>query len=69
MLNSTHKTEKKAEKRGGKAGKVLLKLMNNAAYGKTMENVRNRFDMRFVNSGKDFLKWTSKNNLHVTENI
>ena len=69
MLNSTHKTEKKAEKRGSKAGKVLHKLMNNAAYGKTMENVKNRFHMRFVNSGKDFLKWTSKNNLHFTENI
>ena len=28
-------------------------------YGKTMENLRNRIDVRLVSNGKDHLKWTS----------
>ena len=34
--------------------------MNNAVYGKTMENLRNRIDVELINNEKDYLKWTSK---------
>ena len=32
--------------------------MNNAIYKKTMENLRNRIDVRLVNNKKDYLKFT-----------
>ena len=34
--------------------------MNNAIYGKTMENLRNRIDVKLVSNKKEYLKWTSK---------
>ena len=34
--------------------------MNNAVYGKTMKNIRNRIDVKVVSNEKDYLKWTSK---------
>ena len=34
--------------------------MSNTGYGKTMENVRNRIDVRLVNIKNTCLKWTSK---------
>ena len=34
--------------------------MINSVYGKTMENLRKRINMRLVNNAEDFLKYTSK---------
>ena len=34
--------------------------MINSVYGKTMENLRKRINVRFVNNEKDFLNYTSK---------
>ena len=34
--------------------------MINSVYGKTMENLRKRINVRFVNNKKDFLKYTSR---------
>ena len=40
--------------------KDFFKLMINSVYGKTMENLRKRIHVRFVNNVKDFLEYTSK---------
>ena len=40
--------------------KDFFKLMINSFYGKTMENLRRRINVRLVNNAKDFLKYTSK---------
>ena len=40
--------------------KDFLKLMINSAYGKTIENLRKRINVRLVNNAKDFLKYTSR---------
>ena len=34
--------------------------MNNAIYGKTVKNLRNRIDVKLVNNEKDYLKYASK---------
>ena len=34
--------------------------MSNSAYGKTMENLQKRINVRLVNNEKDFLKYTSR---------
>ena len=39
--------------------KSLFKLMNNSAYGKTMQNLRKRSNVRLVNNAKDYLKYVS----------
>ena len=40
--------------------KDFFKLLINSVYGKTMENLRKRMNVRLVNNGKDFLKYTSR---------
>ena len=39
------------------ADKNLFKLLNNAVYGKTMENMRKRMKIRIIKTPKDFLKY------------
>ena len=34
--------------------------MNNSVYGKTMENLRERMEIRVVRNSQDFIKYTSK---------
>ena len=48
------------KKKENKDGKQLYNLMNNAIYGKAMENLRNRIDVKLVNKEKDDLKCTLK---------
>ena len=49
-----------AEKHGRKNRKALYRLMSNVLYGETMENLRNRIDVRLVSNKRDYIKWTSK---------
>ena len=39
---------------------MLIMLMNSAIYRKTMENSRNRIDVKLVNNEKDYLKFTAR---------
>ena len=59
MLNSTQK-ENRSRQKGDKDEKALYKLINNAVYGKTIEKLRNRINIKLIRNKKDYLKWTFK---------
>ena len=48
--------------------KDFFKLMINSVYGKTMENLRKRINVRIINNEKYFLKYTSRPT-HITHKI
>ena len=51
----------KKEKNAAKSfEKDLFKLIINSVYGKTMEHLQKRINVRLVTNKKDFLKYTSK---------
>ena len=50
------------------ADKNLFKLLNNAVYRKTMENMRKRMKIRITKTPKDFLKYASRPT-YISHNI
>ena len=60
MSNLIHKERIDAVKNGGKDGKALWKVMKNALFGKAMENLRNRIDVKLLSNKKGYFKWRSK---------
>ena len=49
--------------------KDFFKLMNNAVFGKTMENVRNHRDIKIVTTNRQRNKLVSEPNYHTTKHI
>ena len=47
--------------------KDFFKLMNNSVFGKTMENIGNRRDIKLVTTNKKRSKLVSEPNYHITK--
>ena len=54
-------TQKRTEARD-KFSQNFLKLLINSIYGKTMENIRKRINVKLINNSKDYLRCVSKPN-------
>ena len=52
--------QNRLNKNNDENGKALYKLINNAIYGKPIENLRCTINVKLVNIEKDYLKRTSK---------
>ena len=63
-LNTKLRTEAKNE-----FEKDFFKLMNNSVFGKTMENIRNRVDIKLVNNKKEAEKLSAKPNFKHCNNF
>ena len=48
--------------------KIFFQLVISSVYGKTMENLRKRINVRLANNEKDFLKYTSRST-YITRKI
>ena len=66
-FNPQKRTE--AEQNDVKDGKTFNKLMNNAIYSKTIENLGKKVGIRLANIEKGYLEWTSKPNFKTRKNI
>ena len=63
-------TQKRKESTN-ESNKNHFKFLNNAVYGKAMENMRKRIKIRIVKNGQDLIKYTSRStcvNWKVFEN-
>jgi hypothetical protein len=47
--------------------KDFFKLMNNAVFGKTMENVKNRMELKLTTEKKYAIRWFSKLNFRTSK--
>ena len=52
----------KRKKSADEFNKAFFKLLINCAYGKSMENMRKRINVRLVNNSNDYLRRVSKSN-------
>ena len=55
-----YRKSNRSRKNGEKCEKVPFKILSHVVYGKAMENLRSRIDVKLVNKEEDYLPWTSK---------
>ena len=56
-INLNTKLRIEAKKSGDNWEVDFFKLMNNSVFGKTLENIRNRFDIRLISTDKVAQNW------------